>query len=49
MAAINRFEDLECWKKSRILCQQVYESSKLTQGLITYLSNSERKGYKQKT
>lgn len=25
MAAIKRFEDLECWKKARLLCSQVFK------------------------
>ena len=28
MAAIKDFEDLECWKKARILCQLIYEATR---------------------
>lgn len=29
MASIKRFEDLDCWKKSRQLCQEIYEVADL--------------------
>lgn len=27
MAVISKFEDLNCWKKARVLCQQIYEAT----------------------
>jgi len=51
MSTVKRFEDLECWKSAGGLCkQETYSLASLTgkqiSGLMTYLKNSSRKGFK---
>ena len=40
MATVNQFEDLEIWKKARIICKVIFEiaeKSELKKEIISYL------------